>query len=189
MVLCVRGSMNLGLALACGPYSLTLIPEDWARQCNMGAARGLRLVAFLTDAISGSGFVDLTIGSIFFAYWLDILGGLSSGLVDSNSADSHFRNAGHVYFITAVHVASFNCMHKAYSLATFNWTIDLTGNVFNPYWPAWWFPRSLGSIGGLSRINVAALLTVPTISWSYSMACLWVSQAHSTCFLGGDARA
>ena len=53
---------------------------------------------------------------------------------DSNSADSHFRNAGHVYFITAVHVASFNCMHKAYSLATFNWTIDLTGNVFNPYW-------------------------------------------------------
>ena len=41
---------------------------------------------------------------------------------DSNSADSHFRNAGHVYFITAVHVASFN------------WTIDLTGNVFNPYW-------------------------------------------------------
>jgi hypothetical protein len=25
-------------------------------------------------------------------------------------------------------------MHKAYSLATFNWTIDLTGNVFNPYW-------------------------------------------------------
>ena len=43
MVLCVRGSMNLGLALACGPYSLTLIPEDWARQCNMGAARGLSM--------------------------------------------------------------------------------------------------------------------------------------------------
>ena len=48
----------------------------------------------------------------------------------------------------------------------------------NPYWPAWWFPRSLGSIGGLSRIGS---LRTYLLIWDTSPCFGWRNNSDALC--------